>query len=79
MSSICMQNIGFIQLVVSERNVFKNGMKICLLYDIFDVLTFATYAFFLCFFFVFRLRSICSHLHYLDYHGLLCNCSRMID
>ena len=52
MSSICMQNIGFIQLhvVVSERNIFKNGMKMCLLYDICDVLTFATYAFLLCFF-----------------------------
>ena len=42
-----MQNIGFIQLGVSERKIFKNGMKMCLLYDICDVLTFATYAFFL--------------------------------
>ena len=58
---------------VSERNIFKNGIKMCLPYDICDVLTFATYAPF----FLFRLRSICSHLHYLDYHGRLCNCSRM--
>ena len=52
MSSICMQNIGFIQLVVSQRSIFKNGMKMCLLYDICDVLTFATYAFFRVFFLV---------------------------
>ena len=51
MSSLYMQSIGFIQLIVSERNIFfKIGMKMCLLYDICDVLIFATYAFAVLFF-----------------------------
>ena len=57
MSSICMQSIGVIRLIVSERNIFKICMKMCLLYDICDVLIFATYAFV-----VFFLVSIAVHL-----------------